>query len=159
MRLPAFFRSMEDGLEGIRHLLDMSNAPETHPWYSKERHLVPGFLKEECGWNRQIKRAVFLRAKQYALELAHRETGEQSLTKKSKGVTRTAVEKIRFDTYLRAITAFKAEKVIDRRIQGIGFQMYTLQQQRVLMTGFDDKWQVFCRDCKVKRVKNFNCPH
>ena len=135
-------RSMEEGLSGIRHLLDMSNSPKTHPWHSMERHLTPGFLKEEAGWNFQIKRAVFLRAKQYALELVGRETDETSCIKKSKGITRAAIRTVNFDNYLNALTSYKATQITDRRLQGFDFRMYTHQQTRTFLTGYDDKWQV-----------------
>ena len=59
--LSADGKSLEDALEPIRYLLDMSNSPEDHPWHTKEQKLVTGYLKEECGWNRKKNAPCFLR--------------------------------------------------------------------------------------------------
>ena len=147
-------KTLEDGLLPIRHLLDTSNVPKEHPWFSMEKHLTPGWLKEEGCLKKRITRCVFLKSKQYIIEQEDRSDNGLELVKRSKGVARSTIGTMDFDLFKRALTQFKPEYSLDSRIQSFSWRVFTVENRKLLVSGFDDKF--FIKKCGIHSIPYFS---
>jgi hypothetical protein len=115
-------------------LLDSSNYPPSHKFYSTNCKAKLGCVKNECP-AATINEIVMLRPKSYSILLDNCKE-----KKRAKGVQRHVVEsKIKHIDYKIAYEEKVALYRETRRIGSVRHQLYTLSQRKLSLSSFEDK--------------------
>ncbi|KAF4520795.1 hypothetical protein B566_EDAN002371 [Ephemera danica] len=132
-----FYSDMQD----ISHRLDTSDYPKNHPLFSETNKKVLGMFKDEAN-AAIVTKFVGLRAKMYCIEYGGK------TTKKAKGVKTSALEKqITSDHYEQCLFNDDCKYTSYRSIQSKLHQLRTVQQNKLSLSGYDDKRHI--REDKV----------
>ncbi|CAH0563135.1 unnamed protein product [Brassicogethes aeneus] len=67
------------------------------------------------------------------------------LVKKAKGIQRSAVKSITFEDYFNTLFHFKTLPVIQNSIVTLRHKVFTIQQEKIALSPFDDKRIVYYR--------------
>ncbi|KAF4526717.1 hypothetical protein B566_EDAN015687 [Ephemera danica] len=123
------------------HRMDTSDYPKNHPLFNEDNKKVLGMFKDETN-AKVITHFIGLRAKMYCIVYG------DTTTKKAKGVKGTALKKqITFDDYYNCLFFDKEKYTSSRFIRSFGHQLKTVQQNKLSISGRDDKR--FIHDNKV----------
>ena len=125
-------------------MMDYSNYPPSHPFYSKDKRLMPGQWKEEWG-GAVLDSFVGLKPKMYSLHLAHypvdrAECEVVSGKQAAKGVPRGVKEKqLTHAAYLKTIKKHKKMTVSYYKLQRKRMEINLIQETRAGLNYFNDK--------------------
>ncbi|KAF4529188.1 hypothetical protein B566_EDAN017653 [Ephemera danica] len=138
IRTDDFYRDMQE----FSHRMDTSDYPTNHPLYSETNKKVLGMFKDEAN-AAIVTKFVGLRAKMYCIEYGGK------TTKKAKGVKTSALKKqITSDHYEQCLFNKDDFKYTSyRSIQSKFHQLRTVQQNKLSLSGYDDKRHI--REDKV----------
>ena len=141
--------------EKLQDVIDFSNYSTDSPWYSTKRAKVPGFIKNEYPKS-QITECVALKAKSYAFEMKHKNSGKKTIEKKCKGVTKARTRTLKFKSYKKCLETYAAIKATIARISVKNHKISSILQKRICLSSFDDKRYIL--NCGVHSVpyKNSN---
>ena len=125
----------------LNHIMDYSNYPPTHPFYSAANRLVPGLWKEEWG-GATLDVFVGLKPKMYSLHVAHypkHESGKQT----AKGISQQFKRKyLSHATYEQTILKQEYLHTPTVRIQRKRMELNTVEEKKVSLNNFNDKKMV-----------------
>ncbi|KAF4526571.1 hypothetical protein B566_EDAN009587 [Ephemera danica] len=129
IRTEDFYKDMEV----FSQRMDTSDYPKDHHLYNEVNKKVLGMFKDEA--NAQIiTHFIGLRAKMYCIEYGGK------TTKKAKGVKSSALRKqITFEDYYNCLFFNKEKYTIYRSIRSFKHQLKTIQQNKLSISGHDDK--------------------
>ena len=115
-----------------QHLFDTSNYQESHPLFSNQNKKVLGKMKDETA-GIPIEEFVGLRPKMYSLMYYGTEK------KRAKGVKKHTVAKLRHSQYRETLFRRCCRRDIMRMIRNDLHQLYTVEQNKLTLSPFDDK--------------------
>lgn len=121
------------------HMFDTSDYPTNNVWDIPQRNKkVLGLMKDEvCG--KIITHFVGLRSKMYTYK-----TKDQKCVKKSKGIKCNIVKNvITFDDYVNCLRESREKVVCQNTIHSIAHNVYSIQQNKIGLSPFDDKRFIF----------------
>ena len=125
----------EDIYEDMKHMtqyFDFSNYPKNHPLYSESNKAVLGRFKDETA-GEPIQEFVGLRSKCYSIKLA-------SCTKSTAaGVKKAVAKKLSHEIYKDTLLRERDYMISQKTLRSYNHEIYTIQQQRVGLTPYDDK--------------------
>ena len=154
----------------ISSLMDFSNYPPNHPYYSVSKKLKLGYWKDEMKGN-PITEFVGIRSKTYAVEttlnkysLKMYKDRKQIMRKKDrcenckeadqfcnhaskitcKGVKRAYKDKIPFKKFKNCIDTVNAERVTFHAIRSYKHEIHTIKASKLAFSSFDDKRHLLC---------------
>ena len=121
-----------------RKYFDLSNYPTDSRFYSDSNKKRRGALKNEAP-NDRIMKFVGLSPKMYHLQYA-----SQLSSKRAKGLKQSVVNRFTFEDYHRALNVktngnVQRQKCRYRTIRSKHHQLYTVEEQKIALCGFDDK--------------------
>jgi hypothetical protein len=115
----------------ISHIMDFSNLPNDHPFFSKNHQNQLFYFKDEAH-GQTIKKFVGLRAKSYAIE-----TMDKTQTTKLKGVTKAYKKTFNFDSYLDCLKQNQVLSVTQYNIRSRDHQLTLDKSTRQALTSYD----------------------
>jgi hypothetical protein len=115
-------------------LMDFSNFPPEHPYFSLQNKSRPGYLKDEHG-GKKMREIVALRSKCYAIGML--ENQKELIT--CKGITKVGKNRLCLDSYRDCIRDFKEIETSMYNIQSKGHIMHTQETRRIALSSSDDK--------------------
>ena len=126
---PDIYQDIKDNI----HLFDTSDYKTTHKAYSIHNKKVIGKFKDELN-GRFVYEFVGLKAKMYSMRS---EDGEK---KTLKGVSKSYVKKkITHEDYINCLQNCTTNIAEQRRIAQENHRLFTIKQNKVSLTPFDDK--------------------
>jgi len=131
-------------------LFDTSNYPRDHPLFSMIRNKRLGCFKDETG-GVPIQEWCGLRAKMYSFI-----TSTLHEHKRAKGIKKCIVEKeLRHQNYINALKAENGTiKTSQTGFRSYGHRIYTTQQRKTALSGYDDKRWI--EPCGIKTRAHFH---
>lgn len=123
-------------LEKIRHIIDFSNFPPDHPFYSTEIKKVPGYLKDEYP-NNTITEVVAVKSKCYFLRFKEQNQKSHIVCK---GISKKVSDTFPIDLYKQCV--YQADTIVKSSMTTIRAKKYnlrTIMLTKVCMTSGDDK--------------------
>lgn len=120
-------------------MFDTSDYPQPNVYnIERKNKKIPGLFKDELN-GEIITEFVGLRAKCYAVRTLNNKSYNDKI-KKSKGVKKSVVKrKINFEDYLDCIRNHCEFRVTQNTIRSMKHRVYTIQQEKVALSPFDDK--------------------
>lgn len=127
--VPHIYESMKDDIDRFDTSDYDPNNVYGIPLVNKK---VPGLMKDENNGKIMLE-FVGLRAKMYAFSV------EGKVIKKSKGSTSASVKHITIEDYKMALFDYKIAKRYQRLIKSNKHSVFTIQQNKVVLSPYDDK--------------------
>lgn len=131
-----FYTDMSENID----MFDTSDYPQPNKYNIESKNKkVPGLFKDELN-GEIMTEFVGLRAKCYAVRSLGYKKSYYEKIKKSKGIKKSVIkQKIKFDDYLNCIRNQCEFRVKQRSIRSINHNVYSIEQQKVGLSPFDDK--------------------
>jgi hypothetical protein len=131
-------------LSRMKHMMDFSNYPDTHPLYNKNTQNLLGYFKDEM-CSRDITEFVGIRSKCYAIRSRE---GEKKLCK---GVRKLALKKrVSYDDYRNCIKTISSVSASMHMIRSRKHVLMINNVNKVAFTSFDSKRFLF--ECGIHSV-------
>ena len=151
---------LDGAMERLQDVMDFSNFPPDHKFFTKDKEKELGYLKNEHP-NKEIVSFVGLRSKTYAIQLAG---GSEKI--KSKGVPHRTKDMIPLSALEDCLVSQSKLSVIFKAIRSKDHQLQVIQSEKVAFSSFDDKRYLFCEIHSVpygsiviqRRGENLSCP-
>jgi len=122
-------------IKALEDFYDLSNFPKDHYMYSAANKKVPGKMKIETA-DEIVHEFVGLKPKMYSVLYG---TGRKQM-KKAKGVNTCVVKRrLRHQDYLHCLQNHQLFKHRMKRIGSVGHKVYTIEQQKISLSPYDDK--------------------
>ena len=138
----------DEMLRALAPIMDFSNYPKTHPFYSAENKGKLGYFKDENAGD-FMREVVALRSKCYVTRTETAQ-GRHREDARCKGVDRRAQQSLTLEQYRRCLRDQRKIFARVRNIQLKAGRLYTVELNKSALTPFDDKRYV--RNCGVHTV-------
>ena len=140
----------DDILEKIKDIMDFSNYPNDHKFYSDNNAGQLGFFKDELCGKSEILEFVGPRSKSYAMKIKDLKSNDIHEKKVCKGVTKAGRQKLTFEDYKSVIFNVKKMVVQQLQIQSKSHNISVYETDKVAFNSFDGKRWLF--DCGLHTV-------
>lgn len=129
------------------NMFDTSEYPQNNKFGIPQVNAkVLGMMKDELK-GEIMQEFVGLRAKMYAIKIYNEFENKINYVKKLKGVTNSTLKTITFDDYKKSLF-YKTDVYRNQfLIQAKNFNVYTVDQKKLVLNASDDKRKIFDNDC------------
>jgi hypothetical protein len=128
---------------------DFSNYPKNHKMYSNTNKGKPGLFKNVCPYP-PIQEFVGLKSKMYSLK-----QDQGKVKKTAKGVKKHLIKNIDFEDYLSTLLNNSKTFHKFRHIRSYKHQLYTVQQEKLGLSNFDDKRYILKNNINTRAFGNY----
>lgn len=143
-------KTPSDVLHSMKHVVDFSNYPTTHPLYSDDNKARLGFFKDETA-GQEIAEMILLRPKMYSMKMKTDDDNESNSIRRAKGIGRAVKRNLRHANYQEAYHQNKESTVDMTILKSVSHTVYTHSFKKRGLSCFDDK--------RIWLSKNKSLPH
>lgn len=130
--------SIDNAVERIKDVMDFSNYPRDHPFFSMEKAKALGHLKNEVP-NSDIEKFVGLKSKTYMYL-----TSDNESHVRAKGVKRSHQGNIKFEHMVNCLHEMKGHEVSSNFIRSKNHVIRLMRGRQLAFSSFDDKRYLLC---------------
>ncbi len=130
--------TMDDAVGRIKHVMDFSNYPRDHPFFSMEKAKALGHLKNEVP-KADIEKFVGLKSKTYMYLTSDKQTHVRA-----KGVKRSHHSSIKFEHMVNCLHEMKGHEVSSNFIRSKNHVIRLMRGRQLAFSSFDDKRYLLC---------------
>ncbi|PCJ29139.1 MAG: hypothetical protein COA94_02405 [Rickettsiales bacterium] len=127
----------EDNIEKIKHILDFSKYPKTHPKYNIINKNRLGFFKDEVAGN-HITEVCALRSKVYSLQIDEGDTKVKT-ENRCKGIRKGYSKKIPFAAFKKCVLSITNHRTTQYNIMSRNHNVTTNKVNKLSFSSFCDK--------------------